>query len=459
MSFPKYEAYRQSDVEWLSQMPVGWTTTSLRSLARVGKNTFIDGDWIEAPYITDDGIRLIQTGNVGVGSYREQGYRYISEETFDTLGCTEVAPGDVLICRLAEPVGRACLAPSLPSRMITSVDVAILKTRSDVHPAFVVYLLSSPEYLGFMEGQCRGGTRDRVSRSFLGQVRIPLPSFEEQQAIASFLDRETSKIDTLIDEQKRLIELLKEKRQAVISHAVTKGLNPDAPMKDSRIEWLGMVPAHWDVAPVGRRYSVQLGKMLDTAKQTGDWLRPYLRVFDVQWHEINVEDLPQMDFPPDAQGRYRLERGDLLVNEGGSYVGRSAVWKGDLDECYYQKALHRLRPYSKAADTADFMLYVMEYATKLQVFVAGGNQTTIDHLTAEQLRAYRFAFPPFPEQKEIVNRLQQITGEYDNLIQVSEAAITLLQERRSALISAAVTGKIDVRGLVKIEAQAEVEAA
>jgi type I restriction enzyme, S subunit len=161
-----------------------------------------------------------------------------------------------------------------------------------------------------------------------------------------------------------------------------------------------------------------------------------------------------MDFPPEAQSRYRLQPGDLMVNEGGSYVGRSAIWRGEIEECYYQKALHRLRSLDRSSDTAEFLLYVMEMATKLEVFVAGGNQTTIDHLTAEQLREYRFVFPPHDEQLEIARELAGQLTDLDALLREAEAGITLLQERRSALISAAVTGKIDVRGLVPVEAEA-----
>ncbi len=212
MSFPRYERYKDSGIEWLCEVPAHWEVRTLRGLAREGRNTFIDWDWIESPFITDEGIRLIQTGNVGIGEYKEQGFRYVSEQTFYDLNCTEVEPGNILICRLAEPVGRACLAPKLGVKMITSVDVCILKSSKEVHTDYIVYLLSSSEYLGYMDGQCRGGTRDRVSRSFLGTVRLAIPSISEQQAIAAFLDCETAKIDALIAEQKRLIELLKEKR-------------------------------------------------------------------------------------------------------------------------------------------------------------------------------------------------------------------------------------------------------
>ncbi len=212
---------KPSGVEWLGDVPAHWEASPLRSLARPGANSFTDGDWIEAPFITDEGVRLLQTGNIGVGTFKEQGFRFISEQSFNNLGCTEVDPGDVLICRLAEPVGRACLAPSLNVRMITSVDVCILKTSAHVCPRFLVHLMSSAHYLGFMEGQCRGGTRDRVSRSFLAGVRLLLPPLPEQRAISAFLDRETAKIDGLVAEAESAITLLQERRSALSSAAVT----------------------------------------------------------------------------------------------------------------------------------------------------------------------------------------------------------------------------------------------
>ncbi len=212
---------RHSGIEWLGEIPAHWEVKPIQALARPGYRTFTDGDWIESPFITDKGIRLIQTGNIGIGYYKEQGFRYISAETFSDLRCTEVISGDVLLCRLADPVGRACVAPDLGSRMITSVDVCILKPKSDVDANFLVYLLSSSDYLAFLGAICRGGTRDRVSRSGLGSIRVRQPPFAEQRAIADFLDRETEKIDALVAKVREAIGWLKELRTALISAAVT----------------------------------------------------------------------------------------------------------------------------------------------------------------------------------------------------------------------------------------------
>ena len=212
---------RPSGVEWLGEIPEHWATTPLRALARFGGDSFIDGDWVELPHITDSGVRLIQTGNIGIGKYQEQGFRYIGESSFDELRCTEVDPGDVLICRLADPVGRACRAPNLGVRMITSVDVCILKPSEQCSAAYLTFLLSSKRYLGYVESLVRGGTRDRISRSMLGAIRVPNPPPEEQRAIADFLDRGTLHVDALSSRIAAAIERLAEYRAALITAAVT----------------------------------------------------------------------------------------------------------------------------------------------------------------------------------------------------------------------------------------------
>ncbi len=214
---------KDSGIEWLGKVPKHWKAVQVKHLAKPGKKTFTDGDWIEAPYLTDEGVRLIQTGNVGIGFYKEQGYRYVSEETFEKLNCTEFQPGDVLICRLDGPVGRACLAPDLGVRMITSVDNAILKCTDHVMPEYVVAILSSVPWISWIDALCRvdGGFRLRISRSQLGEIRVPLPPHEEQLAIVAHLKSVTASFDTLTAEAQRAIDLLQERRTALISAAVT----------------------------------------------------------------------------------------------------------------------------------------------------------------------------------------------------------------------------------------------
>ena len=210
---------------------------------------------------------------------------------------------------------------------------------------------------------------------------------------------------------------------------------------DSGVEWLGKIPRHWDIAPVYARYEVALGKMLDAKRVTGESSGRYLRNVDVQWDAVNVDALPEMDFPPADRDRYLLRSGDLLVCEGGE-VGRTAIWGDQLDECFYQKAIHRVRPLSDS-ETPRFFYFLMYAFAKRGAFTAGGNPNTIDHLTAVQLRHYRAPFPATIEQRAIVTFLDRETAKIDALVARKERLIELLQEKRTALITRAVTRGLD----------------
>lgn len=433
MTFPSYPEYKDSEVEWLGHVPKHWRAVPFKHVA-----DFVNGMAFKPEQWSESGVPIIRIENLNNGN----NFNYYEGQVEDRY---HIFSGDLLFGWsgnrgtsfgpfLWQKEGRHYLNQHI---------FRIADFRCD--KKWLYWTLRA--VTKSIEDQAHGIIgMVHVTKGKLGGIKIPSLLLSEQIQISNFLDHETARIDALIEEQQRLIELLKEKRQAVISHAVTKGLDSTVPMKDSGVEWLGKVPAHWDVVPTNYRYEIQLGRMLNEQRAQGDHLKPYLRVFDVQWNAINTSNLPLMDFPPEVQPMYRLKIGDLMVNEGGSYVGRSAIWRGDLDECYYQKALHRLRPRDVKSDTTEFFLHVMEMATQRGVFVAGGNQTTIDHLTAEQLRQYRFAFPPFDEQLHIAEKITEGVSKIQNTTSEAEQLISYLQERRSALISAAVTGKIDVRG-------------
>lgn len=220
-SLKPYPKYKDSGVEWLGDVPEHWEVKPIKYLSSERGAIFIDGDWIESNNLSDNGIRYITTGNVGEGFFKEQGSGYITEATFKELGCTEVHAGDVLISRLNPPIGRSCIVPDLGKRVVTSVDNVIFRPTSTYSPKFVVYRFSSPDYfheLGLLAG---GATMQRISRTELGNVCIAWPPLTEQLSIASFLDSETAKIDSLIAKAHRAIELLQEHRSSLISAAVT----------------------------------------------------------------------------------------------------------------------------------------------------------------------------------------------------------------------------------------------
>ncbi len=212
---------KDSGVPWLGSVPSHWEVRPLKSLAWRPGALFIDGDWIESENISDFGIRYLTSGNVGEGFYKEQGAGYITAETFKELNCEEVFPGDILISRLNLPIGRACVVPDLGQRIVTCVDNVILRTKGGYSANYLAYLFSSKTHLENMETLGRGSTMLRVSRSTLGNVRFALPPYDEQNSIVGHLDVVVSELNSTIASQERMIELLKERRSAIITQAVT----------------------------------------------------------------------------------------------------------------------------------------------------------------------------------------------------------------------------------------------
>jgi type I restriction enzyme S subunit len=434
MSFPRYPKYKDSGVEWLGEVPEHWAVERIRTLFEIKKR--IAGELgFDVFSVTQNGIKIKDTeSNEGQLSMDYSKYQIVE------VGDFAMNPMDLL-------TGGADIAST---RGVTSPDYRVFSIRNAAlsHDRYFLYLFTmmyrQQIFFHLGQGSSQLG-RWRLPRDEFNNFRFPFPDIEEQRIIGAFLDRETAKIDELVAEQRRLIELLKEKRQAVISHAVTKGLNPNVPLKPSGIEWLGDVPEHWAVPPVFTRYQAVLGKMLDEKKLTGNHPIPYLRNADVNWDHINVDQLPIFDIKPDERERFSLRRGDILICEGGAGVGQTAIWNGELAECSFQKALHRLRPWSDD-ELPRFFYYCMRNAVETGVVLAGGT-ATIPHLTGEQLRKYRFPRPPVHEQRQLVEYLDKMTDGFDDLVSEAERAIELLQERRTALIAAAVTGKIDVQSM------------
>lgn len=212
---------KDSGIEWFGQMPIHWVVLPLSRTSTEPGSVFIDGDWIESKDISEDGVRYLTSGNVGSGKYKEQGQGFISDATFNALNCTEVLPGDVLISRLNLPIGRACIAPELGGRIVTCVDNVIVRSNKEFDRRFLVYMLTSKAHFSNMETLASGTTMQRISRSKLGRVRFAFPPTEEQNRIADVLDREIAALDRLMRDVASTMGLLKERRTALISAAVT----------------------------------------------------------------------------------------------------------------------------------------------------------------------------------------------------------------------------------------------
>ena len=286
-----------------------------------------------------------------------------------------------------------------------------------------------------------GSAQPKLTAEALGNLSIVYPASEnERKQIAAFLDHETAKIDTPIEKQQQLIELLKEKRQAVISHAVTKGLNPDAPMKDSGVEWLGEVPEHWVVKSYRYACRIYRGKFghrprNDPAFYDGEY--PFIQTGDVARAGKTITSYTQTLNEKGKAVSQLFPSGTLMMAIAAN-IGDTAILGF---EAYAPDSVVGFKPYENL--DLEFLRY--SFMAALPALEQTSTQSTQANLNVDRIGAVKASFPSLREQKEIVLYLDNLLNQYDLIEKEAKSAINLMQERRTALISAAVTGKIDVR--------------
>ncbi len=435
MSHPRYPAYVQTNVPWLGDIPKQWRAQRLKILFEIVK-TIAKVDGLEVLSVTQKGIRIKDTeSNEGQLSMDYSKYQIVH-------------PGDFAMNHMDLLTGYVDVSAYYG---VTSPDYRVFRLRDNLNSSrFFLYLLQNCYhnrlFFPFGQGSSQLG-RWRLPTEAFNEFIFPVPPPEDQNAIAAFLDRETTKIDALVEEQKRLIDLLKEKRQAVISHAVTKGLNPDASMKDSGIEWLGEVPEHWTRTVMKRLGSVRYGIGEPPAYQEAG--TPLIRATNVHAGRIYSDGLVFVD-PSDIRASkiIWLAEGDIIVVRSGAYTGDSAIIPVELGPAIAGFDMV-FRPSGANPQFLQFVL--LSFYLKAAQIDFMKMRAAQPHLNAEELGNCVVLLPPASEQKAIVEYLEAMTTRLDRLIDEAAAAVLLLQERRAALISAAVTGKIDVRGLVDVE--------
>jgi type I restriction enzyme S subunit len=330
---------------------------------------------------------------------------------------------------------------------------------NDAVPAYIYYWSQSVLYRAHIRSVC-SGTSSSMQNLGQDQYRafvLATPPVPEQQAIALFVDKEIWKIDALVKEQRRLIELLKEKRQAVISHAVTKGLNPDAPMKDSGIEWLGEVPEHWDVKRI--KYAIRKleqgwsPQCENFPAEDGEWA--VLKVGCVNGGNFNPGENKAL--PPELTPIPELGIcvGDVLISRANTreLAGSTAVAESDYPRLLLCDKLYRLRLHAEVCLPEYLAMFLSTPSARGEIELsATGASSSMVNIGQSTITEMLMPLPPVREQERIAAFVNDETGKTDQLIAAATHAIDLLQERRTALISAAVTGKIDVRGLSGTEA-------
>lgn len=425
MSFPRYPEYKDSGVEWLGYVPRNWGLIRLKALV-VEVDQRADGDDLEL-------LGLSKSLGVVSRSELEQG----ASESDNYAKYKVVDAGHLVMNKMQAWNGVFGLSSR---RGMTSPDYAVFRFIKTEYDKFLCSLFRTDLMAGVFFTRCRGmGTAFlRLNTPDFLDVKVPLPPIDEATEIVNILGRETAKMDALIAEQEQLIALLKEKRQAVISHAVTKGLNPDAPMKDSGIEWLGAIPKHWDVGPLKR-----FAEVIDCKHHTVQFLDEGLPIASIR--ELRNDRIDLNDAKLTSQDEWDFLRegrvpqhGDLIFCRNAS-VG--AVGYVDFDEpfCMGQDVC-LIRPDS-VSRFMHFQLTSPLIRNQIEALLIGA---TIRRANVEEIRGLLVVHPSIEDQEAIAEFLENKLKQFDSLSDDAAAAIEFLRERRSALISAAVTGKIKV---------------
>jgi type I restriction enzyme, S subunit len=336
--------------------------------------------------------------------------------------------------------------------LICGYHLAIVRpNKQKLNGRFLFRCLQSRPVALQLELASTGVTRYGLPKGAIGSALIPLPPVDIQGQIANYIDRETTEIDTLIAEKEHMLTLLVEKREISISHAVTRGINFDISFKSSGLDWLGDIPQHWKIQRLKFIAEVQTGVTLGKKYQSEALTAcPYLRVANVQDGFLDLTVITEISIPSKDISRYQLRYGDVLMTEGGDFdkLGRGYVWEGQIEKCLHQNHIFAVRPFAKYLDSY-FLAILMRSHYGKAYFTSTSRQTT-NLATTNQTNLLNFCLPvpPIDEQRLIVEYLDHETGKTDELLGAIKDSITFLKERRSALITAAVTGQIKMEDMV-----------
>jgi len=442
--YASYSGYKPSETDWLGDIPQRWETIRSGFLYRREKRV---------GFVEEELLSVYRDHGVVPKSSRDDNFNKPSD---DLSPYQLVERGDLVLNKMKTWQGSIAVSEHQgivsPAYFVYSPEAYV----SDrCHSKYLHYLLRSPLYISQYLRSSKGIRVNQwdLDPDLFKQIEVLLPHIFEQRAIASFLDRETGKIDRMIGKQERMIELLKEKRQAVISHAVTKGLDPNAPMKDSGIEWLGEIPEHWDVRAISKSTTkITNGYVGPTRGILVESGVPYVQATHIKRGVVNFDGAYFVNKEWSyAHSKSILKNGDVLIVQTGAGTGDVGL-VSENEVGYNCHALIILTP-NKKVITGDYLASTLQshYGySKLYSIRTGGMHP---HLNCGEVQFVKTPIPPVREQQEIIQYVEKQTARFDRLTEKAKQAIGLMKERRTALISAAVTGKIDVREAVTYEAE------
>lgn len=447
------EQMKPSGIDWIKDIPSSWEINKVKYLATEPGTLFLDGDWIESDVIEESGIRYLTTGNVGAGFYKEQGSGYISEKTFSELHCLNVYPGDLMISRLNEPIGRSCIIPDTESRYVVAVDNVVLRPNANYNKKFIMYGMNADGYAEHANMIARGATMSRISRSQLGQFWLAFPNIEEQQAIADFLDKECAQIDSIAADLEKQIDLLQQYKKSLITETVTKGLDKSVPMKDSGVEWIGEIPVGWELSRIkyltDNHHPYPIGDGDHGMIKADDYLTegiPYIRVLNLTWGSgLNLENLVFISKEMNSLIKNsELKPNDILIAKTGATIGKTAIVPDSLPVSNTTSHVGKITLAN--VHDAKYFYYVMTSSiVQKQIQDISAMQSTRPELGIEGLKNLILTVPPFDIQQHIARFLDDHCAKIDRVLHEKGKQLSVIKQHKKSLIYEYVTGKKRVK--------------
>ena len=423
-----YDSYKDSGIEWIGEIPSHWQTKRFK----YGINLVSERD--QASNLPKVGLENIE-GFTG---------RFLNSDS-EFEGDGEIFKiGDILFGKLRPYLAKVYQADFTGKAV---GDIFVFRTTGDFIPSFASKLFLSKNFIDLTTSSTFGAKMPRVSWEFIADQLLPIPSLQEQSAIASYLDRKTAEIDELIADKKRLLELYEEEKTAVINQAVTKGLNADAPMKDSGIEWLGEIPEHWKVKKLKTLVS-KIGSGVTPSGGASVYQSsgiPLLRSQNIHFDGLKLEDVAYISEEIDSSmSNSRVHDGDVLLNITGASIGRCFFVPTGFGKGNVNQHVCIIRPKLEKIDTVFLYCILRSEIGQIQINLqqTGANR---EGLNFEQLKNFYFPIPNLiQEQQAIFRHIETECGLIDAKKLKTEKLIELLNEYRTALISEVVTGKVKV---------------
>ncbi|EAI4339679.1 restriction endonuclease subunit S [Campylobacter upsaliensis] len=422
--------YKPSGIEWLGEIPQSWENVSIRSCFTESNQRCNTDSYPLLSVTIANGI--IYQDNIE----NKKDISNDDKSNYKIVPLNAVAYNKMRMWQGAVGVNTLTTGIVSPAYIVAIPNEKIL-------PNFVSYLFKSKIMIGEFDKNSYGLCLDMNNLRYddFRNIKIPLPPLQEQKEIAEFLDKKCEKIQNYINKKQKLITLLQEKKQALINEVVAKGLNPNIESKNSGIEYLGLIPHHWEVKKLKYVGKVVLGKMLCNEYQKGYSHCYYLKSKNLQWLNVEVSQVEKMWFSEYEKSLYRIKKDDLLVSEGGE-VGKTCIWNNELAECYIQNSVHKIT--LNKFNNAKFFLYAFFAYGKLGVFDSVVSRVSIAHLVLEKLVNVDMVVPPLQEQKQIANFLDEKCEKINSAIEKTKRQITLIKEYKNTLINEAVCGRIDL---------------